>query len=230
MSEAMKQIQVPPGNMQKVLLIYDIVCQWIIHHQSRFQEAELLVLRDDLRIIPAVGKFHLGAHIIECFWKFTLNFIKGAGQVDGEVMERLWAELDKIAGFIRGMSAAHRQEVLDDMMIDSNWKKLVGIVDFLTAQLDRAQAGLKETKEAFDSLSSSIGSQWVEKWTKDEEAALAGGGIGNKIYEAAETKSKFSIITITIIMIIFIITIMLTSYRRKPCGSIITTYEERTSK
>ena len=113
-------------------------------------------------IIGAVGKLHLGAHILECFWKFSLNFILGAGQVDGEVLETLWSELDKVAGFVRGMSVSHRQEVLDDMMMDSNWKKLVAMPQFLTAKLDHARTGLMETKEAFESLSQSVGQESVD--------------------------------------------------------------------
>jgi hypothetical protein len=78
-----------------------------------------------LEIIGAVGKWHLAAHIPECFPKFTLNFVEGAGEVDGEIMETLWSRLDEIAGFTQAMSIAHAQEVIDDYMNDSNWRKLI---------------------------------------------------------------------------------------------------------
>ena len=52
--------------------------------------------------------------------------MEGSGQLDGEILEALWASLDKVVGSTRSMSCAHRQEVLDDYMNDSNWKKLVG--------------------------------------------------------------------------------------------------------
>ena len=80
-----------------------------------------------MEITPAVGKWHLAAHISECFYKFSLNFIQGAGQVDGEIMETLWSVLDEVAGLTQGMSVAHCQEVLDDYMNDSNWKKVTRI-------------------------------------------------------------------------------------------------------
>jgi hypothetical protein len=86
---------------------------------------KFLSLSEDIEITPAVGKFHLGAHIKECFHKFSLNFIKGSGQLDGEIMETLWSVLDKIAGMTRSMSKYHRQEVLDNYMNDSKWKKIV---------------------------------------------------------------------------------------------------------
>jgi hypothetical protein len=80
---------------------------------------------DDMEITPAVGKWHLAAHIRECFAKFSLNFIEGSAEVDGEIMETLWSGLDLIAGITQGMTIAHRQEVLDDYINDSNWKKLL---------------------------------------------------------------------------------------------------------
>ena len=82
---------------------------------------------DRIVITPAVGKWHLAAHIRECFAKFSLNFIEGSAQVDGEIMETLWSGLDLIAGLTQVMSISHRQEVLDDYMNDSNWKKLLRI-------------------------------------------------------------------------------------------------------
>jgi hypothetical protein len=81
----------------------------------------------DLNIIPAVGKFHLASHKGDCFAKYSLNFVEGAGQQDGEILETLWSSLNKASGSIRAMTKAHRQEVLDDHMLDSNWKKMVHI-------------------------------------------------------------------------------------------------------
>jgi hypothetical protein len=116
----------------KVLFIYDIGCDWCLHFLRRVQMSEHLYLREDLDIITAVGKFHLGAHVQECFALFSLNFVYGGGQLDGEILETLWSSLNKAAGNTRGMSRAHRQEVLDNHMDDSNWKKLVnaGVYQF----------------------------------------------------------------------------------------------------
>jgi hypothetical protein len=54
-------------------------------------------------------------------------FLKGAGHIDGEILETLWASFNKISPSARLMTLAHRQELYDDHMRDSNWKKLVGI-------------------------------------------------------------------------------------------------------
>ena len=80
---------------------------------------------DSLEITSAVGKWHLAAHIAECFPKFTLNFVEGAGQVEGEILETLWSGMDEIAGLAQAMSIVHHQEVIDEYMNDSNWQKLL---------------------------------------------------------------------------------------------------------
>ncbi|KAJ6610826.1 hypothetical protein B0H10DRAFT_1744811, partial [Mycena sp. CBHHK59/15] len=109
--------------IKQMFLMYDISCQSVLRWILRFKEGKYLFYRKDLELFAAVGKFHLGAHILECFWEFSLNFMEGSGQVDGEILETLWAALDKVVGSTRSMSCAHRQEVLDDYMNDSNWKK-----------------------------------------------------------------------------------------------------------
>ncbi|KAG1841757.1 hypothetical protein F4604DRAFT_1585455 [Suillus subluteus] len=80
-----------------------------------------------IKILPAIGKFHLSTHKLPCFARFSLNFITGAGHVDGEILETLWAPFNKISPTVRSMTLSHRKEVLDDHMRDSNWRKLVGI-------------------------------------------------------------------------------------------------------
>jgi hypothetical protein len=116
---------IPPD--LRVITIYDVACQWNIHFQERVGESPYLGIPKGITLVPAVGKWHLGAHVPECFPKYSLNFVDGIGQIDGEILETLWWPIDKVAGITRAMSKAHRQEVLDDNMYDSNWKKWVGI-------------------------------------------------------------------------------------------------------
>ena len=50
-----------------------------------------------------------------------------AGNIDGEIIETLWAFLNRISGSIRAMATSHRKEVLDDHMNEINWRKTVGM-------------------------------------------------------------------------------------------------------
>jgi hypothetical protein len=116
------------GGLRESLVIYDVYCQYGVHFEERIESASGYLYKDpDMKIIGAIGKFHLADHVDSCFSKFSLNFVKGAGHIDGEIMETLWAGMNKVSAAARSMSKAHRQETLDDYMRDSNWKKTVGI-------------------------------------------------------------------------------------------------------
>jgi hypothetical protein len=121
-SQAVQKINAEQG----LLAVYDIMCQWSVHLKDRIRKGRFLSMPNFDEFLVAIGKFHLGGHVLECFPKYSLNFIPGAGQIDGEILETLWWPIDKVAGITRAMSKAHRREVLDDNMYDSNWKKWVG--------------------------------------------------------------------------------------------------------
>jgi Kyakuja-Dileera-Zisupton transposase len=109
-----------------VLLIYDIACQWGIHFCERVEKSNLSFGKFR-ELVLAVGKFHLGVHQKSCLWKYSLNFIIGAGQIDGEIMETLWATFNNFGSMTRSMTRAHRVEILNDHMHDVNHKKMVGM-------------------------------------------------------------------------------------------------------
>lgn len=115
----------------RALVIYDIGCQWIKYFLKRLKESRHLSFDEKMKLIVAVGKFHLSAHIQECFVKYSLNFVQGSGQLDGEILETLWSPFNFISAPARTMSMASRRQLYDDHMRDSNWKKIVGIGKFL---------------------------------------------------------------------------------------------------
>jgi hypothetical protein len=87
----------------QVITIYDVACQWSRNFSRRVKNSKYLDIPSDLTIVPAVGKWHLGAHVVNCFPKFSLNFIQGIGQVDGEILEILWSITNKVAGTTHAM-------------------------------------------------------------------------------------------------------------------------------
>jgi hypothetical protein len=113
--------------LSEALIAYDVACQWSIHFDERVKQSRHLHLPQELKWTPAVGKFHLAAHREQCFAHYSLNFVQGAGEQDGEVLETLWASLNKAAGSIRAMTQPHRQETLDEFILDSNWKKHINM-------------------------------------------------------------------------------------------------------
>ena len=96
-----------------LLIIYDIACQWCINFSVRLDNLQYLDLGhwSDNDLLYAIGKFHLNAHKKDCFARYSLNFIKGIGQADGEIMETNWHPFNKIASFSRTMTLSHRTEM-----------------------------------------------------------------------------------------------------------------------
>jgi hypothetical protein len=195
-----------PGHVQ-ALIVYDICCQWSIHFRQRVSESKFLELYDSMEITGAVGKWHLAAHIPECFPKFSLNFVEGSGELDGEILETLWSKLDEIAGMAQAMSIAHHQEVIDEHMKDSNWRKMIRIrkhpfytypragitripADSLCEKWSRAKKGLSETGPTFEQLSDSLDASLVQEWTAQERVAMEKRGDHLNIYQVRLEKCR----------------------------------------
>ncbi|KAI6096195.1 hypothetical protein F5141DRAFT_1067825 [Pisolithus sp. B1] len=135
-----------------------------------------------LEIVPAVGKFHLAAHKLSCFPRYSLNFVKGAGHLDGEILETLWAPFNKISPTAMSMTQAHRQEVYDDHMRDSNWKKLVGLVPSLLKKYKTSNKCLEEMNQAYEQLTAVLDPDRVSGWELDALRAEADRGEALDIY------------------------------------------------
>ncbi|KAI6166492.1 hypothetical protein EDD17DRAFT_1752630 [Pisolithus thermaeus] len=165
----------------KVLVIYDIGCQWSVNFWSRVKNSPSLLLPPALEIVPAVGKFHLAAHKLSCFPRYSLNFVKGAGHLDGEILETLWAPFNKISPTARSMTQAHRQEVYDDHMRDSNWKKLVGLGEGFSPRRTSNKC-LEEMNQAYEQLTAVLDPDKVSGWELDALRAEADRGEALDIY------------------------------------------------
>jgi hypothetical protein len=149
-----------------------------------------------------VGKFHLAAHVHECFALFSLNFVRGIGQLGGEVIETLWSSLNKVSGQTCGMSQAHRQEVLDDHIneliksglwlmsfcISSNLLSLSNLAESTVRKLEKALQEREEHKISLSKLTSHLNEAWILEWKELEEQAMVERGDALRIYDVAAEK------------------------------------------
>lgn len=111
--------------LKQFALLYDIACQYHVNFNQRVAENPALSMPLYEKLLMGVGKFHLGAHVEKCFHKFSPNFIEGTGQVDGEILETLWSLWMRIANLARAMTKARRRELLDTLMRDMNFRKII---------------------------------------------------------------------------------------------------------
>ncbi|KAG5647021.1 hypothetical protein H0H81_007987 [Sphagnurus paluster] len=157
-------------NMQgikQMMIIYDIVCQYFIKLRERIGE----YLPMELAIEKAIGLMHVHGHQLDCFFRYAPSFIPGAGVVAGEILESLWANLNAISPSTRTATLAHRAEILDDHMNDSNFKKLLSMSDALCVRLRKALTMRDTSTEYFRKLAAGISEEDKVLWEIAIEAA-----------------------------------------------------------
>ena len=65
------------------LLVYDVNCQYLVHFEDRLKDASDYLWQDpDMKLLGAVGKFHLADHVDTGYLLF---------QMDIKFYERGWA-------------------------------------------------------------------------------------------------------------------------------------------
>lgn len=194
--------------LSQALIAYDVACQWSVHFDERVKQSVHLHLPKDLKYTAAVGKFHLAAHREECFAQYSLNFVQGAGQQDGEVLETLWSSLNKVAGSIRAMTMPHRQERLDQQILDSNWKKHVNmgmllhvssvnlmfisccVVNSLKRKHVKALPAMQESLDIFNAIDQSVDPELRKEWEQQERLAMTLRGDYLDVYNVNKKKGK----------------------------------------
>ena len=163
--EALKTMAVGDGD--KVMIIYDVMCQYHVHLWERINQNPFLSFPEKVQLLMAIGLFHVHGHQDSCLFPFATSFIPGAGMVDGEILESLWAQLNDISRSTQTSTLAHRTEVLDDHMNYSNWNKMVNIVSFVITKFNKSVIGLVDSKDYFDRLNNSALADDIEDWTRD---------------------------------------------------------------
>jgi hypothetical protein len=185
-----------------------VACQWSVHFDQRVKQSAHLHLPAGLHYIPAVGKFHLAAHREDCFAQFSLNFVEGAGQQDGEILETLWSGLNKAAGSTRAMTTPHRQEMVDAHILDSNWKKHLNmgmvcscyqstltfihesIVNSLKRKYAKALPAMQQSVDVFQELDNSLDNKTRKVWQAQENKAMQHRGHYLSVYNVKSEKGE----------------------------------------
>ncbi|KAI0705770.1 hypothetical protein C8T65DRAFT_577516, partial [Cerioporus squamosus] len=163
------------------VMIYDIMCQYIIRFQIRIDEEftpemiqnlESIASTDFPQIIAGVGKYHLSMHTPGCREKFSMHHLPCACIDDGETCERLWGVISAMSRRTKEMSAGHRHDVLNDLFYDQNVRKMHQMVTFLMSKLPKAEEHLDELSEYLRTLESSIvaecGQETLDAWKTTE--------------------------------------------------------------
>ncbi|KAI5987916.1 hypothetical protein F5J12DRAFT_728321 [Pisolithus orientalis] len=156
---------------QPVITFYDINCQYSKNLAHQLEENRYLSLPFGLQIQPNIGLWHVHGHQTECFTRYAPNFILGASQVDGEIMETLWSSLNIISPSAQGMVTAHCQELLDFQMNDSNFLKMIWMSSALKQMFKVAKQSLATIQDKFNELDSKVLDGLHQLWVEQELVA-----------------------------------------------------------
>ncbi|KAJ7059357.1 hypothetical protein C8F01DRAFT_1255058 [Mycena amicta] len=151
----------------RMIVSYDIVCQWWKELRERLMQLPPLVR---LELVLAfvrfvVPKLHIHGHTLVCQLKYSLNLVPGSGQTDAEGIERAWAMVRGLAGSTRAMGPGSRSDTLDVYWSFMNWVKLLGLPTLLRRRLDLAKEEVAKHQEAFE-LFSSEQAHLVDGWRR----------------------------------------------------------------
>lgn len=115
--------------IQRLVVSYDIACQW---HKNIWTRMQIFSPRfhldgDQIFVTFLIPKFHLPAHIEDCNIDFSFHLTKGVARTDGEAPERGWANANPLATSTREMGPGNRRDTIDDHFNDWNHKKRIGL-------------------------------------------------------------------------------------------------------
>ncbi|KAJ7059939.1 hypothetical protein C8F01DRAFT_1254038 [Mycena amicta] len=149
----------------RMIVLYDIVCQWWKLLRERLlllpPLVRLQLVLSFVRFI--VPKMHINGHTLVCQLKYSLNLVPGSGQTDAEGIERAWAVVGGLAGSTRLMGPGSRSDALDNHWMFWNWRKVVGLAAILRRRLDVAESELAKQTEAFEHFSGEQ-AESVDEW------------------------------------------------------------------
>jgi hypothetical protein len=172
--------------ISRVLVSYDIGCQWSKNLQSRISQYSLSASFNLSSLCywrVVVPKFHLSGHGESCQATYNLNYTKWAGRMDGERIEGGWSQLGSMAVWTRENGPNARRAILDDHWGSANWQKLLGLRKrpllttcdslltlrpgvFLLKNLRRSVTWSKTQRTFASTISARHTTGVLEQWTK----------------------------------------------------------------
>ncbi|KAF6746113.1 hypothetical protein DFP72DRAFT_992875 [Ephemerocybe angulata] len=163
----------PTLDAPAILLLYDIGCQYSTNAKRRMNANDRLLDAEDLdNVIWGIGTWHVHGHKERCMARYSPSFIPGAGMTSGEILESLWSTLNDVGRTSSVMTLPHRMEVLDAHMLDSNWKKMLGLIPALSKNLLSSRKEQDKAYGDYKALSSTASPSQISTWTLSMDNAL----------------------------------------------------------
>lgn len=134
------------AGISRVVVTYDIACQWGINLDNRL--SNYTATKDDIDLSSlqsirfAVPKLHLIGHGKSCQLKYNLAFMRGVGMTHGETVETIWSHSTSLATWSRENGPQARHALLDTHWSGWNWRKVKNLREL-------ALLGLRPVADSF---------------------------------------------------------------------------------
>ena len=115
-------------HIQWVVTFYDVNCQYTKHLYQQLKDNSFISLSLNIQLVVAIGAWHIHGHWQECLAWYGSNFIPGASQVDGEIMETLWASHNVISLSAWGMLCGLRNQISSSAHLGVVWRHVEVLV------------------------------------------------------------------------------------------------------
>ena len=103
------------GQLQEVLISYNIACQWTKNLRKRMLEYDkTLQVPESLNIEAAIPSWHVNGHGDWCQNNLLLSYIPGVERTCREDIETMWSSTNPLVPSTREMGPAVCRETLND--------------------------------------------------------------------------------------------------------------------
>ncbi len=120
-----------------IQLSYDLVCQYLPNLLARITKERFPELMDEelvkiTRIEGNIGQLHIVAHILYCLALYSFNHTPGVGRSCGDILESAWDRTKHASGSLKQMNHGLHHDMLDFILNDWNWSKVVRLGESFT--------------------------------------------------------------------------------------------------
>ncbi|KAF9470706.1 hypothetical protein BDN70DRAFT_939490 [Pholiota conissans] len=154
-------------NVSRVLVSYDIGCQWSKNLQQRIAKySDDLNLPENIRLEVGIPSWHVNGHGAFCRNNYSLSYLPGVGRTCGEDVEITWSQTNSLAPSTREMGPGARKETLNDHWNGWNLRKVVGFRTLFLKRFRDACMMRKKHAEIFQTFTETFKVETIAKWRK----------------------------------------------------------------
>ncbi|KAH6886031.1 hypothetical protein BKA70DRAFT_1465400 [Coprinopsis sp. MPI-PUGE-AT-0042] len=155
----------------RIVITYDIACQWSKKLQSRMEKLpEHLKRTDNVDIHAAIPSWHINAHGPDCQVNFALMYQEGNGRTCGDEIEGTWDHTNSLGTSVREMGPGARHETLNDHFSGYNFQKIVGLRQNLLKKVKEAHLMRLKHIENHERFTSTFCEELIREWMADIDA------------------------------------------------------------